>query len=939
MTSHATPSAAELDALRRRVADLERAEAERTRVADALRESEERFRTLVMNIPGAVYRCEADWPYRDILLSDGVQAITGYTAAEHLSKGGLDFGSRVHPEDRGRIEAAVAGAVANRTAFSLRYRIRHADGGVRWVQETGRAAYAPDGAPLFLDGVLVDVTAEMQATELLREQGERLRTIVENEPECVKLLDRNGNLLEMNPAGLAMIEADDFEQVRGSCMCPMIAAADEARFREMLDGVFRGESRTLEFDIIGLKGAHRTLETHSVPLWDDEEHSGVRALLGVTRDVTARRRAEAARQESEERYRGLVASVPGAVYVCDVEPPWKSTFMSEGVRELTGHGPEDFLRPDGVSFQGLALPEDRPLMDPPVAEAIRRREPFMIRYRIRDAGGKIRWVLEQGRAAYDASGAPSFLVGVITDITDRMRAEQALRDSEARLVTAQRIAHIGSWELDLRSNLLTWSDEIYRIFELDPGEFGATYETFLGAIHPEDRDAVHQAYTRTVQDRTGYDVVHRLLMRDGRIKYVHERAETIYSEDGTPLRSAGTAQDITERREAEAVREALEHQLRQAQKMEAIGSLAGGIAHDFNNILAAIIGHAELLGLDLPPEPGFREEIAAILRASRRARDLIEQILTFSRGRQREHRPMALQAVILEAVKLLRATLPATVEIRTLVDAVGPIVSADATELHQVIVNLCTNAAHAMAAHGGVLSVAYAGVEASEAFASATPGMHAGHYARLTVSDTGHGMDQQTMDRIFEPFFTTKKPGEGTGLGLAVVHGIMQSHGGAVTVSSTPGQGTTFNLYFPAVSGGADADLPEDPRPRRGSGEHVLVVDDEPAVVNISRRMLEQLGYRVTPHSRSLEALATFEADPAAFDLVLCDLTMPQMTGLDFAARVHELRPELPVLLTSGYSGSLDTQSLQRAGIRELVGKPFAMQTLAEAIARHLARG
>jgi CheY-like chemotaxis protein len=243
-----------------------------------------------------------------------------------------------------------------------------------------------------------------------------------------------------------------------------------------------------------------------------------------------------------------------------------------------------------------------------------------------------------------------------------------------------------------------------------------------------------------------------------------------------------------------------------------------------------------------------------------------------------------------------------------------------------------------MAEHGGVLSVSYARADVDEAFAGAHPGMHAGRYARLSVSDTGQGMDQQTLNRIFDPFFTTKAPGEGTGLGLAVVHGIMQSHGGVAAVRSTPGQGTTFDLYFPAVSGSAMADVPQEHQPPRGNGEHVLVVDDEPALVKISRRMLEQLGYRVTAHSQPLQALAAFEAEPAAFDLLLCDLTMPQMTGLDFTARVREIRPELPVVLTSGYGGALDTQDMQQLGIRELVQKPYGSRTLAEAIARHLPR-
>jgi CheY-like chemotaxis protein len=376
--------------------------------------------------------------------------------------------------------------------------------------------------------------------------------------------------------------------------------------------------------------------------------------------------------------------------------------------------------------------------------------------------------------------------------------------------------------------------------------------------------------------------------------------------------------------------------VRQEQKMEAIGTLAGGIAHDFNNILAAIIGHAELLAQDLPADPQLREGVAGILSASQRARDLVQQILTFSRRREQQRRPMALQPVVLEALRLLRATLPTTIEIRTEIATDQAVVLADPTQIHQVVVNLCTNGAHAMRARGGVLSVSYGRMEVDQPFASAHAGLRPGPYVRMTVSDTGHGMDGVTLERIFDPFFTTKAPGEGTGLGLAVVHGIMQNHEGLVTVESQPGRGSLFNLYFPAAGGGMPVEeTREGPLPG-GRGEHILVVDDEPAVVEVASRLLTRLGYRVTGHTSPARAMAELRRDPAAFDLVLCDLTMPELTGTELAGQLRTLRPELPVVLTSGYSGSLDQDELQALGIRELLSKPFLLQALAETIRRNL---
>jgi CheY-like chemotaxis protein len=370
--------------------------------------------------------------------------------------------------------------------------------------------------------------------------------------------------------------------------------------------------------------------------------------------------------------------------------------------------------------------------------------------------------------------------------------------------------------------------------------------------------------------------------------------------------------------------------------MEAIGTLAGGIAHDFNNILSAIIGYASLAQMDLEDPSALRESLAQVLKAGERAKELVSQILSFSRPHKQERRPLRLQPVVKEALKLLRSILPATIEIVCRIEDTAPLVLAEPTQIHQVLMNLCTNAAHAIGAVPGRLEVILAAAEVDTATAQAHPDLRAGPYARLTVSDTGHGMDAATLKRIFEPFFTTKPPEEGTGLGLALVHGIMLDHEGAIRVTSEPGHGTAFELYFPAhESDRIETDTPV-AKPPKGQGQHILLVDDESVLAKVAALVLERFGYKVTAETNPLQALNLFRQQPQDYDLVLTDLTMPKMTGVDLAVQVLRIRPRIPILVATGYSTLWNSEVLHRLGIQDMILKPFTPAVLAAAVARAL---
>jgi signal transduction histidine kinase/CheY-like chemotaxis protein len=377
-----------------------------------------------------------------------------------------------------------------------------------------------------------------------------------------------------------------------------------------------------------------------------------------------------------------------------------------------------------------------------------------------------------------------------------------------------------------------------------------------------------------------------------------------------------------------------EARLYQAQKLEAIGTLAGGIAHEFNNILGAILGHAEIA---LAPRPGtsVREHLSQIMKAGQRARGVVDQILTFSRRSERQHRPIVAEAAASEAIDLLRASLPATLGVRSTLRAPDARIHGDATQVQQVIMNLSTNAAHAMDGYG-TIEIALDTVETDTDRLLSHGNLPPGRYVRLSVSDTGRGIDAPTMRHIFEPFFTTKAAGSGTGLGLATVHGIIAEHRGAINVESVPDAGTRFDAYFPRTEACEGDEREADSLIPRGQGQTVLLVDDERDLVLLGEEMLASLGFEPVGFDNGRAALGAFRADPERFDLVLTDEVMPAITGTELATAVHALRPHLPIVLMTGYGGPVPSDRVQDAGIREVIRKPLLSATIAQCLARHL---
>ncbi len=419
----------------------------------------------------------------------------------------------------------------------------------------------------------------------------------------------------------------------------------------------------------------------------------------------------------------------------------------------------------------------------------------------------------------------------------------------------------------------------------------------------------------------------RFVCKDGRAFLGETMDSEIRDEQGALLGSLELIRNLSERLSTLRQQRQLEEQLRQSQKMAAIGTLAGGIAHDFNNLLAAILGYAELALLKLPPGATLQRELHQILKAGGKASELVNQILAFSRKETTKRILLQPGVLLKETIKLLRGTIPTTITIREQITATDRMILANPTQLHQVIMNLCTNAFHALEDQGGEMTLSLEPVKQKGWTHDAER-----EWIKISVADNGCGIEASVLERVFEPYFTTKPSGKGTGMGLAVVHGIVENHDGRIEVESKPGQGTTFHVYFPVVTG------VEAPQSRRGAqslvggNESILVVDDEQMVADYLKGFLEQLGYRVTVCNDGNSALSVFEQNPAGFDLVITDQTMPGKTGYEVARTMLALRPELPIILCSGYSSALSPERVTKAGIREFMMKPVSLHDLAPVI-------
>jgi PAS domain S-box-containing protein len=637
---------------------------------------------------------------------------------------------------------------------------------------------------------------------------------------------------------------------------------------------------------------------------------------GLIENITARKQAEEKLKQLQGRLELILNSTWEAILGLDLHGA--ITFANPAARQLLGFETQEMMGRNSHFLFHAKKPDGshHPEEECPILTSI-KADTFLavtedVFWRKDDVGIRVEYTCSPSTLEGRRMG------GVLTfwDITQRKEAEEAFKSLVSYAPMGIYIAQDSKFVM-VNPGLEAITG--YRAEEL------LGKETLL-LVTPEDKEKVRKTAIGLLKMEVLVPYEFRFIAKNGETRWVMETvASTLYKKKRAVL---GYCIDVTPLKQ-------LEGRLVQAQKMEAIGTLAGGIAHDFNNILWAIMGFTELTLHSIPEGSREHHNLQQVLKASERARDLVNQILAFSRKTAQERKPLQLASIVKEAIKLLRATIPTTIGIRTNITDPFAIVLADPTQIHQVIMNLCTNATHVMKEKGGILEVNLEECSPDHNFLTKQCDLAPGHYVMLTVRDTGQGIEPQILGRIFEPFFTTKGVGEGTGMGLAVVHGIVKSHDGDITVSSQPGEGTTFTIFLPKIVR-EEKSTAEVLTPIPTGRGRILVIDDESMLVNLIKEMLESLGYEAIARNSSLEALQIFRSQPEKFDLVITDQTMPQMTGMELSQEFRRIRPDMPIILCTGFSETISEEKIKAVGINELLMKPIVMRNLAEAVRKVL---
>ena len=771
-----------------------------------------------------------------------------------------------------------------------------------------------------------------QSTETtLRQSEENLHTLLNSIGDAVIATDSNGNVIRLNPVA-EKLTGYKMNEAEGNPLSKIFRIFN-SQSREKADDLVNqvidsGKITRLTSHamLIARDGREYQIADSAAPILDAE--GNITGAVLVFRDVTEAYKTQEKLQESEKKLKqnldelnAIINALPGIVSVVDTEfnvlvanDEVYKRFGQKGLHEVIGN-------PCYATRKGL----EQPCPQCALLSAFKTGETISRVSTPEEEGLMGISTKSYAIPLKDERGVIWGGVEVIMDITDIRKTEESLRKSEEKyrvLIDGMRDT---VWVIDFDGNFIDMNNAAIETL-------GYSREELL-SMGPVDIDsnldvgAIKNLIIKIPSDKIQvFETVHTT--KEGKPIPVEIQSCVVEYLGKDAILSIG--RDITERKRAEIEKEKLETQLRQAHKMESIGTIAGGIAHDFNNILASVVGYTELALDDAEKGTMQYQNLQEVLLAGNRAAELVKQILTFSRQTDQEQKPVKVRLIIIEALKLLRSTIPSSIEIRQNIQS-NALIIGDSTQVQQVLMNLCTNAAHAMADKGGSLTIDLSDVELDSRFVSNHPDLKPGPYIKLEVIDTGHGIHPSNLQQIFDPFFTTKEKGEGTGLGLSVVHGIVHSHGGAIYCYSELGKGSTFKVYLPAVERYLKPEQRIE-KPIPTGNERILLIDDEPSLVNMGKQILQSLGYDVTTRTSSVEALELFKSQKDRFDLVITDMTMPKMTGESLSRELMKIRHDIPVILCTGFSARIDEKKALDMGIRAFVSKPILKREIAETI-------
>lgn len=855
------------------------------------------------------------------------------------------FRDLIHPEDAEKVQTALNEHFQGSTPEKqLEVRLRTKSGDYKWFLDRGKVVQSDSsGKPSRMVGTITDITDRKKAERNSEGALSLLRATLDSTNDAILVVNSEGQYQISNRAFREMfnipdkLSDDENEAVNIRLIVPQVKDSDQ--FVEKILYLFAHPDAS-SFDTVYMKDG-RAIERHSCPQMLAGKVVG---RVWTFRDVTERNSAEVAVKETLSLLQKLASRVPGAVYQYRLRPDGTTSFpyASEGIREFFDVDPEVLKANANIGNRIV----DYDAFQSSVQQSARDLTPWVHEMQLRRADGSVCWVAGSSVPEREPDGSIIWH-GFITNITERKLAESKLRESERRLREAQAISQIGNFHWDAYANKVTWSDQLYRLYERDQNTFEPSFDSYTASIHPDDRTNILQQLQAAMTNKSSFDHQYRIILDDGQMRWVRARGNALVNSDGQFIGLEGTCQDISEQKQIEATTASLEAQLRESQKMEAIGTLAGGIAHDFNNILATILGNVEIaIPESAGASPVVQNCLVNIRNAGDRARDLVQQILSFSRRQPTQRNPISLVEVVDEVAKLLMATLPSSLSLDVQCSLDRPCIMGDATQIQQVLLNLATNSMQAMNGDRGCIRIRLDTVVLdrqlvdSNSQLSLVQSRSVGPVVRLRFSDDGPGMNSETLNRIFEPFFTTKPIDQGTGLGLSVVHGIVQRHDGTVIVESQPEHGTTFTIYLPAIlSTGESQTMDALPTDMQSTSEHakaahVLYIDDDEAVLEVAQQLLERGGFRTSCFSDYQSALDALRSNPLDFDLVVTDYNMPGMHGLEVAREIRKIRQVLPVVITSGYVDAELTAGAQACGVQELVAKPFRLVELYSVIQR-----